>query len=37
MEGALAVYREGKAAYDIGTAEPLRAAILAEQAEAQAR
>ncbi len=31
VEGALAVYREGQAAYDIETAERLRAGILAEQ------
>lgn len=31
VDGALAVYREGRATYDIGTAERLRAAILEEQ------
>ena len=31
VDGALAVYREGNAAYDIGRAERLRARILAEQ------
>ena len=36
VDGALAVYREGNAAYDIGKAERLRAAILAEQAKARA-
>jgi len=30
VDGALQVYRAGNAAYDIGTAEDLRAGILAE-------
>ena len=36
VDGALAVYREGNAAYYIEKAERLRAEILAEQAEARA-
>ena len=36
VDGALQVYREGNATYDIGTAESLRADILAEQQQAQA-
>ncbi len=36
VDGALEVYREGKAAYDIGTAERQRATILDEQAKTQA-
>ena len=35
VDGALEVYREGDAAYDIAGAERLRAAILAEQQQAQ--
>jgi hypothetical protein len=34
LDGAVAVYREGNAAGDIGTAERLRATILAERAKA---
>ena len=36
VDSALTVYREGNATYDIGTAERLRTAILAEQAKARA-
>ena len=36
VDGALAVYREGNAAYYVEKAERLRATILAEQAEARA-
>jgi hypothetical protein len=35
VDGALAVYREGGAAYHIEKAEQLRAVILVEQTEAQ--
>jgi len=36
VDGALAVYREGNAAYYVEKAEGLRADILAAQAEARA-
>ena len=35
VDGALAVYREGNAAYYVEKAERLRARIMAEQAEAR--